>query len=161
MTLDIMERRADNLIALLHMKCTRGIYSARLFRTVATGNGSYYTGEKLSWMDGFLESENQQIAGGCLECLVSHGKKLSDFSSLIESRLNDRIFSNKVIELAERLNDPDTLLTFMEEDNVYLNRVIIAMKKTGNESYLTSLMMSDNETLAKAINRIIKDDGQA
>ena len=153
---DMADKCACNLIALLHTKCTRGMCSPRLFKTVANGLDSHYTMERIKWMRDFLTDSNQQIASGCLECLVRHGMKLDEVSELIESRKDDRIFSYKVIELAEKLNDPDTLLIFVEEDSAYLNRVILALKATGNESYLTSLMLSDNETLAKAVNRMVK-----
>lgn len=154
-TSDAYARYADGYIALLHTKCTRGLFSPRLFKAVANGVEKYYPLEKIEWMKEFLNDTNQQIAAGCLECLVSHGMKLGDITDLIEARKDDRIFSHMVIDLATKLNDPDTLLIFVDEDSAYLNKVILALKGTGNESYLTSLMLSDNQNLAMAVNRII------
>ena len=152
----VYQRMVDNNIAMLHIKCTRGIFNERLFRTVANGDTRFYTLEKLEWMKGFISDRNEHIASGCLDCLCRHGYKMSEARDVIASRLRDRIFSNRVIEIAERENDPDTLLLFMEEKDAYINRVILALKNTGNESYLTTLMLSENETLVKAVNRITK-----
>lgn len=148
------QKIADNNIALLHIKCTRGIFSDNLFRMVARGNSRFYTLDRLEWMKEFLPSPSEHIAAGCLDCLCSHGFNLNDARDIIAGRIKDKIFSNKVIEIAERQNNPDILLLFMEESDGYLNRVILALKKTGNDSYLTTLMLSENETLARAVNRI-------
>lgn len=146
---------AENTINLLYTKCTRGIFSERLFKTVINGSDKYYPFEKIKWMKDFLEDNNQNIASCCLESLCNHGMKLDDIQHIISSRIKDKLFSLKVIEMAEKYNNPDILLLFMEEDDCYINRVILALKKTNNESYLTTLMLSENDTLVKSINRII------
>lgn len=152
----VYQKMVDNNIAMLHIKCTRGIFNDRLFRTVANGDSRFYTLDKLDWMKAFISDANQHVAAGCLECLCRHGYDINDARDIIASRLKDRIFSNKVIEIAEKINNPDILLLFMEEKDAYINRVILALKNTGNDSYLTTLMLSENETLVKAVNRIAK-----
>lgn len=152
----VYQKMVDNNIAMLHIKCTRGIFNDRLFRTIANGDDRFYTLEKLDWMKAFILDDNEHIAAGCLECLCRHGYDINNARDVIASRLKDRIFSNKVIEIAEKINNPDILLLFMEEKDAYINRVILALKNTGNDAYLTTLMLSENETLVKAINRITK-----
>lgn len=156
--INTLERMADNNIALLHMKCTRGIYSQKLFSIVSNGQDRFYNIEKLSWMKPFVYGTSQQIAAGCLECLCMHGMDLNDFNDVIESRINDRIFSLKVIEIAEKKNNPDSLMRFVEAGSVYLNRVIIALKKTGNDSYLVPLMVSGDSGLESVVNRITESN---
>jgi hypothetical protein len=92
-----------------------------------------------------------------LECLCKHGLDLEEIRDIISNKIKDKLFSLKVIEMAEKYNKPDILLLFMEEDDFYINRVILALKNTNNESYLTTLMLSDNDKLVKSINRIIGD----
>ena len=149
-------RMVERNIALLKIKCTSGVYSERLFRTVGNGDGRLYTLDRIGWMKDFLSDPNEHIAAGCLDCLCRHGYDLAEATGVISSRLGDRMFSSKVIEIAERENRPDVLLMFMEEKDAYINRVIIALKKTGNESYLTTLMLSENEDLVRAIDRMTK-----
>ena len=146
---------ADRNIASLRIKCTLGKYSDRMFSPVTRGMTKYYTLEKLEWMKPHLSNPNQHIAAGCLECLCAHGYDLNDSLELIRSRVNDRIFSNKVIELAEKYDKPDVLLEFVDENNGYRNRVILALKKTHHESYLTTLLLSEKDEIANSVNRII------
>jgi hypothetical protein len=148
---------AENTINLLHIKCNKGIYSDRLFKTIRNGSDKYYPLSKLEWMKDFLEGTNQNIATCCLECLCKHGLDLEEIRDIISNKIKDKLFSLKVIEMAEKYNKPDILLLFMEEDDFYINRVILALKNTNNESYLTTLMLSDNDKLVKSINRIIGD----
>ena len=152
----VYQRMAENYIAGLHVKCTRGIFSERLFRLVADGDSRFYPLEKLEWMKDFLSDPHEQIAAWCLECLCRHGYSLDEARDVIASRLKDRIFSNRVIDIAERMNNPGILLLFTEEEDAYVNRVIVALKNTGNESYLTTLMLSNNDSLVKALCRITK-----
>ena len=151
------ERIAENNIKALRSKCLRGLYSEAMFRTVAKGLDRLYSLEKLDWMKEFIEDQNQHIAAGCLECLCSHGYDLADAMDVIQSRVDDRIFSSKVIELAERHDKPDVLLVFMDEEKGYVNRVLIALKKTHHEDYMTTLMLSENESLVKSVDRITKN----
>ena len=146
---------AENNINILHIKCNRGIYSERLFKTVINSSDKYYSLEKIEWMKDFLESENHNIATGCLESLCKHGLNLDDIKDVLIKKMKDKLFSLKAIEIAEKTNNPDILLLYMEEDDFYINRVILALKKTNNESYLTTLMLSDNEKLVKSVNRIV------
>jgi len=150
-------RIADTNIATLKSKCLRGLYSERMFRTIAKGLDKFYTLEKLDWMKEFLSDHNQHIAANCLECLCSHGYPLEDATDVIMERIDDRIFSSKVIELAERHDKPEVLLYFMDEDKGYVNRVIIALKKIHHEDYLTTLMLSDNESLVKSVDRMTRN----
>lgn len=147
-------KMAENNINVLHIKCTRGIFSERLFKTISKGSDNYYPLEKITWMKEFLEDNNQNIAVGCLECLCKHGMKLDDIIDIIQRRMKDNMFSLKVIELAEKEDNPNLLLLFMDEENHYINRVILALKNTKHEDYLTTLMLSDNEKLVNAVNRI-------
>ena len=41
---------AENTINLLHLKCNKGVYAERLFKTVARGSNAYYPLEKIKWM---------------------------------------------------------------------------------------------------------------
>ena len=150
------EQIADKFIALLKVKCTRGIYVDHLFRQVSHGPAQFYPLEKLLWMEKFLDSENQQIAADCLRCLCLRGKQLSDYRQVLQDRIQDKVFSSKVIALAEDLNDPNSLILYMDEQLYYVNRVIIALKRTHNESFLTPFMFSENETLARAVMKIAK-----
>jgi hypothetical protein len=146
---------AENTINLLHIKCNKGIYSEKLFKTIINGSDKYYPLEKIAWMKEFLEDKNHNIATCCLESLCKHGLELEEIRDVIERQLHDKLFSLKVIEIAEKKNNPDILLLFMEEDDCYINRVVLALKKTNNESYLTTLMLSENQDLVKSINRIV------
>lgn len=148
------ERMADSHIALLHTKCTRGLYSQKLFSIVSSGSDRLYPLDKILWMQSFVCGQNQQIAAGCLECLCSHGMSLDDFSDIIESRINDRIFTLKVIDIAERNNNPDVLARFLEIGSIYMNRALLAIKRTGNDSYLVPLMVSGNLDMESVANRI-------
>ena len=150
------DRIADTNIATLKSKCLRGLYSERMFRTVAKGLDKFYPLEKLDWMSGFLRNGNQHIAAGCLECMCAHGYSLEDATDILLERIDDRIFSSKVIELAERYDKPDVLIHFMDEGKGYVNRVIIALKNIHHEDYLTTLMLSDNESLVKSVDRITR-----
>lgn len=150
-------RIADNRIANLRDKCLKGVYSERLFNSVAQGMDKFYTLEKLEWMKSYLDSHNQHIAAGCLECLCAHGYDLMESIDLVSSRVDDRVFSGKVIDLAEKYDKPDILLAFMNEEKGYINRVIMALKKTHHEDYLTTLLLSDNEALVKSVDRLTKD----
>lgn len=145
---------AENTINLLHLKCNKGVYAERLFKTVARGSNAYYPLEKIKWMQEFLEDNNHNIATYCLECLCRHGLKLDEITDVITNKIKDRMFSLKVIEMAELQDNPNILLMFMDEENYYINRVILALKKTNHEDYLTTLMLSDNEKIVQAINRI-------
>lgn len=145
---------AEKNINILHIKCTRGIYTERLFKTIANGSSKYYPLDKLIWMKDFLENDNQNIATCCLECLCNHGMKLDEVSDIIQNKIHNKMFSLKVIEMAEKENNPNVLLLFMDEELGYINRVILALKKTHNESYMTTLMLSENESLVKSVNRI-------
>lgn len=147
-------KMAENNINVLHIKCTRGIYSERLFKTISRGSNNYYPLEKLIWMKEFLEDNNQNIATYCLECLCNHGMKLDDITDILQRKINDRMFSLKAIEMAEKEDNPNILLMFMDEENYYVNRVILALKNTKHEDYLTTLMLSENERLVQAVNRI-------
>ena len=149
-------KMAEKNIAMLHVKCTRGIFSDRLFKTVSRGADQFYPLQDLMWMTDFLRCEEQHIAAGCLEALVRHGYRLSDCEDVLRDRVRDRIFSNTAIDLAGEMNKPDTLLIYMDEDLGYLNKVIVTLKKTRNESYLTTLMLSENDALVNAVNRITK-----
>ena len=151
------ERIADNNIRALRSKCLRGLYSEAMFRTVAKGLDKFYPLEKLDWMKEFLEDRNQHIASGCLDCLCAHGYNLDDSTDVIQSRIDDRIFASKVIDLAERHDKPEILLLFMDEEKGYVNRVLIALKKTHHEDYMTTLMLSENESLVKSVDRITKN----
>lgn len=146
---------AERTINILHTKCTRGIYAERMFNTIKNGSSKYYPLEKISWMKDFLEDKNQNMAACCLECLCSKGFDLEEAREILQKRLQDRFFSLKAIEIAEKLNNPSILLIYTEEDDLYINRVILALKNTKNESYLTTLMLSDNDTLVKSVNRIV------
>lgn len=150
-------RIAENNVKALRSRCLRGMFSEAMFRTVAKGLDRFYTLEMLDWMKEFLTSQNQHIAAGCLECLCAHGYNLDDAMDVIQSRIDDRVFSNKVIDLAEKYDKPDILLHFMDEEKKYLNRVIIALKNTHHEDYLTTLMLSENESLVRSIDRMTKD----
>ena len=150
-------RIADTNIATLKSKCLRGLYSERMFRTIAKGGDKFYTLEKLDWMKEFLNDGSQHIAAGCLECLCAHGYNLEDATEVILERIDDRIFSSKVIELAEKYDKPDVLIHFLDEEKCYVNRVIIALKKTHHEDYMTTLMLSENESLVKSVDRITRD----
>lgn len=149
-------RIADTNIATLKSKCLRGLYSERMFRTVTHGLDKFYSLDKLEWMKGFLNNQNQHIASSCLECLCAHGYNLDDVLDVILQRIDDRIFSSKVIELAEKYDKPDVLIHFMDEEKGYVNRVIIALKNIHHEDYLTTLMLSENESLVKSVNRITR-----
>lgn len=150
-------RIADGNIAALKSKCLRGMYSASMFRTVSKGLDKFYSLDKLEWMKGFLSDGNQLIASGCLECLCSHGYNLDDAIDVILSRIDDKMFSSKVIELCEKHDKPDILIHFMDEDKGYVNRVIIALKKTHHEDYMTTLMLSENEELVRSVDRITRE----
>lgn len=145
---------AENTINSLHIKCKRNIYSERSFKTVSNGSDKYYPLEKIEWMKDFLDYENQNIAVSCLECLCKHGLNLNDIRDIIKKKIKDKLFSLKVIEMAEKQDNPDILLLFMEEEDGYINRVILALKNTGHEDYLTTLMLSNNEMLIKSVDRI-------
>ncbi len=155
---DAYKKMAEQTVAALHVKCTGGHYSERLFRRVLVGPDSLYPLEILEWMRKFLDDPNPSIAASCLECLCAHGARIGDFHELICRRFADRIFGNRVIEIAERQRDPDTLSLFLEENSGYMNRAIIALKKTGNETYLTSLMFSNDDSFVKAVRRIASND---
>ena len=150
-------RIADNNIKALKSKCLRGLYSEAMFRTVIKGLDKFYSIDKLDWMKSFLNDRNQHLATGCLECLCAHGYDLNDAIDVIQSRIDDKIFSSKVIELAEKYDKPDILLLFMDEEKGYVNRVLIALKKTHHEDYMTTLMLSENESLVKSVDRITKN----
>lgn len=150
-------RIADNHISALKSKCLRGLYSERSFRTVARGLDKFYSLDKLEWMKEYLDSSNQHIASGCLECLCAHGYNLEESMELVHSRIDDKIFSSKVIELAEKYDKPEILLVYMDENKGYINRVIIALKKTHHEDYLTTLLLSENDALVKSVDRITRD----
>lgn len=150
-------RIAENNIKALKSKCLRGLYSEAMFRTVAKGLDKFYPLEKLDWMKEFLGDRSQHIAMGCLECLCAHGYNLEDAMDILRSRIDDRIFSSKAIELAEKHDKPDVLLLYMDEEKGYVNRVIIALKKTHHEDYLTTLMLSENDSLVKSVDRITRN----
>ena len=42
-------KMAENNINVLHIKCTRGIFSERLFKTISKGSDNYYPLEKITW----------------------------------------------------------------------------------------------------------------
>ena len=150
------DRIADTNIATLKSKCLRGLYSERMFKTIAKGLDKFYSLEKLDWMKEFLRDGNQHIAAGCLECMCAHGYNLEDATDVMLERIDDRIFSSKVIELAEKYDKPDVLIHFMDEEKGYVNRVIIALKNIHHEDYLTTLMLSENESLVKSVDRITR-----
>ena len=150
------DRIADTNIATLKSKCLRGLYSERMFKTIAKGLDKFYSLEKLDWMKEFLRDGNQHIAAGCLECMCAHGYNLEDATEIMLERIDDRIFSSKVIELAEKYDKPDVLIHFMDEEKGYVNRVIIALKNIHHEDYLTTLMLSENESLVKSVDRITR-----
>ena len=150
------DRIADTNIATLKSKCLRGLYSERMFKTIAKGLDRFYSLEKLDWMKEFLKDGNQHIAAGCLECMCAHGYSLEDATDILLERIDDRIFSSKVIELAEKYDKPDVLIHFMDEEKGYVNRVIIALKNIHHEDYLTTLMLSENESLVKSVDRITR-----
>ena len=150
------DRIADTNIATLKSKCLRGLYSERMFKTIAKGLDRFYSLEKLDWMKEFLKDGNQHIAAGCLECMCAHGYNLEDATEIMLERIDDRIFSSKVIELAEKYDKPDVLIHFMDEEKGYVNRVIIALKNIHHEDYLTTLMLSENESLVKSVDRITR-----
>ena len=150
-------RIAENNIEKLHDKCYRGYYAERLFKTVANGVNKFYPLEKLEWMKQYLSDKNQHIASGCLECLCSHGYNMDDGYDLFHSRIEDKVFSGKVIDLAEKYNKPEILLIYMDENHTYINRIIIALKKTHHEDYLTTLLLSDNDAIVKAVDKITRD----
>ena len=150
------EKIADKFIALLKIKCNMGVFAEHLFRQVEKGNSQFYTLEKISWMEDFLRSENQNLAASCLRCLCSKGKNLIDYRELLTDRLEDKVFSSKVISIAEDFNQPQVLVVYMDEKLCYVNRVILALKRTHNENYLTPFMFSENEELAKAAMKIAK-----
>jgi hypothetical protein len=145
---------AEKNINSLRLKCNRGIYAERTFKIIINGSDKYYPLEKLEWMKDFLENENQNLATACLECLCSHGFKLSEIEDIIKRKIDNALFSLKVIEMAEKQNNPDVLLILMEEQYPYINRIILALKKMHREDYLTTLMLSNNELLVKSVNRI-------
>lgn len=145
---------AENTINSLHVKCKRGIYAERLFKTIFNGSNKYYSLQKIEWMKEYLQHDNQHIATSCLDCLCSKGLKLDDIYDILQKRIKDRLFSLKAIDIAEKENNPNVLLLYMEEEDYYINRIILALKKTNNESYLTTLMLSDNEKLVQTINKI-------
>lgn len=147
---------AENRIALLYGKCRRGNYSSWLFQKVIRGVDSLYPLEKLLWMKDFLSVENQSIAADCLSCLCHHGMSLDDVLDVILKRKKDKIFSCRVIELAEFQHNPGILLHYIEEeDGDYVNRVILALKKMKEESYLTSLLFSRNDITVNGVNRVL------
>ena len=150
-------RIADNNISALKSKCLRGLYAGQMFRTVTHGLDKFYSLDKLEWMKEFLDNQNQLIASGCLECLCAHGYNLEDATEVILQRIDDKMFSSKVIELAEKYDKPDILIHFMDEDKGYVNRVIIALKNTHHEDYMTTLMLSENESLVKSVDRITRN----
>ena len=150
------DRIADTNIATLKSKCLRGLYSERMFKTIAKGLDRFYSLEKLDWMKEFLKDGNQHIAAGCLECMCAHGYNLEDATEIMLERIDDRIFSSRVIELAEKYDKPDVLIHFMDEEKGYVNRVIIALKNIHHEDYLTTLMLSENESLVKSVDRITR-----
>lgn len=150
------DRIADTNIATLKSKCLRGLYSERMFKTIAKGLDRFYSLEKIDWMKEFLKDGNQHIAAGCLECMCAHGYNLEDAIEIFLERIDDRIFSSKVIELAEKYDKPDVLIHFMDEEKGYVNRVIIALKNIHHEDYLTTLMLSENESLVKSVDRITR-----
>lgn len=147
-------RIADNNISALKSKCLRGLYTEWMFRTVTRGLDTFYSLEKLEWMKEYFTHRNEHIAASCLECLCAHGYNLEDAMDVITSRVDDKVFSNKVIELAEKYDKPDVLLNFMDEGKGYVNKVILALKKMHHEEYMTTLMMSDNEMLVKSVNKL-------
>ena len=147
-------RMAEQTVAGLRVKCTMGAYSERLFRRIAAGPDALYPPERLEWMRDFLDSPQQSIAASCLECLCAHGSRIGDFPELICRRFEGRIFSSRVIEIAERQNCPEILCLFLEEGSGYVSRAVLALKKTGNEGYLTPLLFSSDDTLVKSVMRI-------
>ena len=150
-------RIADGNIAALRSKCLRGMYSSQMFRTVTKGLDRFYALDKLEWMKEFLDDRNQLIASSCLECLCAHGYNLEDATDVILSRIDDRMFSCKVIELAEKYDKPDILLHFLDEEKGYVNRAILALKKMHRENYLTTLMLSENQSLVKSVYRMTRN----
>jgi hypothetical protein len=108
-------------------------------------------------MKEFLNDLNQHIAAGCLMCLCAHGYDLTDATATLQARIDDKIFSSKAIELAEKYDKPDVLLLYMDEEKGYVNKVIIALKKTHHEDYMTTLMLSENEALVNSVNRITRN----
>lgn len=151
------EKVAENVIRNLKLKCQRGTYSEGYFRTAIRGLNKFYPLDKLEWMRDCLTDQNQHIASGCLECLCSHGMNIFEVNNVLEQRIDDKIFSTKAIEIAEKQNSPETLILYMDEEKGYVNRVIIALKKTHNEAYMTTLMMSDNDNLVRAVNKMTND----
>lgn len=149
-----LKRIALNNLNILHTKCTRGIYTEKLFKSILR-NIYLYEFEELKWMYEFVNSPNELIALNCLEVLCSSGASISEFSDLIKDNFDKRQWCHKFIELAEKQNDPDSLLFFLEEDGIYINRAILALKRNKQETYLTALMLSDDENLVKAVVRII------
>lgn len=149
-----LKRIALNNLNILHTKCTRGIYTEKLFKSILR-NIYLYEFEELKWMYEFVNSPNELIALNCLEVLCSSGASTSEFSDLIKDNFDKRQWCYKFIELAEKQNDPDSLLFFLEEDGIYINRAILALKRNKQETYLTALMLSDDENLVKAVVRII------
>ena len=145
---------ADKNIDILHTKCNKGIYTAQGFKIILNGSDKYYPLEKIEWMKEFLENKNSNIATSCLECLCKHGLNLSEIEDVIKKKINDTLFSLKVIEIAEKQENPDVLLILMEEQYPYINRIILALKRMHHEDYLTTLMLSNNELLVKSVNKI-------
>lgn len=155
MSRDVYAELAEKNIASLHIKCTRGIYAERLFRTVARGLDKFYPLEKLEWMKGFLDNADEHIAAGCLECLCAHGYSLDENSEVFQKRVDDKWFSLKVIDLAEKYDKPRVLVHYMDEEKGYVNRVIVALKRMHRETYMMSFLMSTNIDLAKSVHRIV------
>ena len=148
---------AEKTIGQLKEKCLKNEFSPRLFTMVKNGLNKFYQLESLMWMESFLSSENQNIASECLRCLCAHGYDIEKIKNIIQDRINDKIFSSTVIEIAEQQNKPEILIMYLDENNGYLNRVILALKKTNNESYLTMLMFSDDDDITKSISRMINN----
>lgn len=150
----------DTYISLLKRRCAEGKYQENLFKKVIIGGKYNFPLEKIEWMRDYVNHENQLIGAGCIEVLCRKGVLVSEFQSLITENFHKKVWCEKIIQMAELQDDPVTIISFLEEDSGYINRAVLALKKTNHKNYLTSLLLSNNKVLAKAINRIIKNDSQ-
>lgn len=147
---------AEKNLALLKIKCERGIYHDRLFKAVINGRDEYYPVEKLEWMKKYVSDDNALIGASCMECLCRHGVDIVDFKDYVKENFDKPYWCNKAIEIAENQDDPDFILMFLEESSIYMNRAILALKRNNHETYLTALLLSDDDNLVKTVMRMTK-----